>query len=62
MFVSNREFRNFCFVFGTLAVVSYAVRCYVRLKILNFFGWDDGTMLVALVSEIQVPKCLSFCL
>jgi hypothetical protein len=39
--------------FGVLACVSVSLRCYVRLKIVKSFGWDDGFMVVALVSILS---------
>lgn len=35
--------------FGVLAWISVGLRCYVRLKFVKSFGWDDGLMVLALV-------------
>ena len=35
--------------FGILAWVAFSLRCFVRLKLVKVFGWDDGLMAVALV-------------
>ena len=43
------EVRVVAAVFLALATVATALRCYVRLVIVTAFGWDDVTMLLALV-------------
>jgi hypothetical protein len=40
--------------FGILAWISVSLRCYVRLKLVKSFGWDDGLMVVALVSTLSL--------
>lgn len=44
--------------FGVLAWISVSLRCYVRLKIVKFFGWDDGLMVLALVSILSLEFSL----
>lgn len=36
-------------VFMSVACVTVMMRCYVRSFIVKGFGWDDGTMVVAMV-------------
>lgn len=35
--------------FVALSSISVALRCYVRLRIVKAFGWDDFVMILALV-------------
>lgn len=46
--------------FMTIAFITVVLRCYVRLRLVKAFGWDDGSMVVAMVSheifEIQVSR------
>lgn len=37
-------------VFMTVASVAVILRCYVRVRLVKGFGWDDGAMLIAGVS------------
>lgn len=37
--------------FMTLAFITVVLRCYVRLRLVKAFGWDDGSMVVAMVSH-----------
>lgn len=36
--------------FLALSLVAVCLRCYVRLRIVKAFGWDDGIMVGAMVS------------
>jgi hypothetical protein len=36
-----------------LCVVTVGLRCYVRVKILKFFGWDDILMILATVRGLR---------
>lgn len=36
--------------FMTVAFITVALRCYVRLRLVKAFGWDDTAMLVAMVN------------
>lgn len=38
-------------VFLCVACVSVMLRCYVRGWVVKAFGWDDGSMVVAMVSQ-----------
>ena len=40
--------------FVSIACVTVILRCYVRLRIVRSFGWDDGVMVAAMV-------CFSTC-
>lgn len=35
--------------FMSVASVTVLLRCYVRLRIVKAFGWDDGAMVIAMV-------------
>lgn len=52
--VDNRgpELLAVCATFVSMAFVSVVLRCYVRLRIVKAFGWDDGFMVFALVSRL----------
>lgn len=36
-------------VFLGLSFISVCLRCFVRLKLVRAFGWDDGLMVFAMV-------------
>lgn len=36
--------------FMTIAFITVALRCYVRLRLVKAFGWDDTSMVVAMVN------------
>jgi hypothetical protein len=42
--------RNITAIFLAFAVFSTALRCYVRARIVKWFGLDDWLMVVAVVS------------
>ena len=44
------EVRAVAAAFMAVAVVTVILRCYVRGWLVKAFGWDDGAMVVALVS------------
>ncbi|KAL2813365.1 hypothetical protein BJX63DRAFT_394223 [Aspergillus granulosus] len=41
-------------VMAGLAIITVALRCFVRIYIVRAFGWDDGLMVVALVLFIAL--------
>ena len=41
------------YVFSFITVL---LRCYARLKIMKFFGWDDALMVIALVGILSPKK------
>lgn len=45
-------------VFMSVACVSVMLRCYVRGWLVKGFGWDDGSMVLAMVfhSVLWIPK------
>jgi hypothetical protein len=43
------EVRAVAAAFMTVAVVTVMLRCYVRARLVKAFGWDDTSMVVALV-------------
>lgn len=51
--------------FFILSLVAVGLRCFVRVKIVRAFGWDDTVMVVALVcpgspsSILRLPKTAS---
>lgn len=38
-------------VFFSISVVTVMLRCFVRLRLIRAFGWDDAFMVVALVGS-----------
>ena len=36
-------------VFFGISLVTVILRCFVRLRVVRAFGWDDGLMLLAMV-------------
>ncbi|KAJ5908120.1 hypothetical protein N7495_000802 [Penicillium taxi] len=40
-----------------IAVISVLLRCYVRLVIVKAFGWDDGTMVLAMLCYVMFCAC-----
>ena len=43
-------------VFMPIATITVMLRIYVRGWIVKAFGWDDGSMVVALVCPIENPS------
>lgn len=39
-------------VFLGISFVAISLRCYVRLRIVKAFGWDDTVMLMAMVGSV----------
>lgn len=47
-------------VFLAISLVSVILRCFVRTRIVRAFGWDDGVMVLAMVSRLspsEFPRC-----
>ncbi|BCS21212.1 putative PTH11-like integral membrane protein [Aspergillus puulaauensis] len=44
--------------FVALSSISVALRCYVRLRIVKAFGWDDFVMILALLLYIMLCGCM----
>ncbi|KAE8383146.1 hypothetical protein BDV26DRAFT_252203 [Aspergillus bertholletiae] len=44
-------------VFGTLSVTTVCLRCFVRIKIVKQFGWDDHIMIIAAISNLGFALC-----
>lgn len=45
-----------------ISLVAVCLRCFVRLRIVKAFGWDDGAMLLAMVGTVEyqsVPRKVS---
>lgn len=38
-------------VFFAASLITVLLRCFVRLRVVRAFGWDDGLMLSAMVSQ-----------
>ena len=36
-----------------VSIITVIIRCWVRLKLMKFFGWDDVLMVIAQVSLLQ---------
>lgn len=45
----NEAIKVVAAVFMSIAGVAVMLRCYVRGWVVKAFGWDDGTMLMAMV-------------
>lgn len=45
--------------FVALSSISVALRCYVRLRVVKAFGWDDFVMILAMVFLLPVSNCCS---
>ncbi|KAE8402222.1 hypothetical protein BDV37DRAFT_284870 [Aspergillus pseudonomiae] len=44
-------------VLGSLATITVLFRCYVRIRIVNRFGWDDGFMATAMITNLMFALC-----
>lgn len=38
-------------VFFAISLSSVIIRCFVRTQVVRAWGWDDGTMVIAMVSH-----------
>ncbi|KAL3471740.1 integral membrane protein [Aspergillus californicus] len=45
-------------VFMPIAVIAVMLRCYVRGFLIKGFGWDDGTMVVAMLFYVMFSACM----
>ena len=45
----SQEVKAVAATFMSVASVTVFLRCYVRLRIVKAFGWDDGAMVIAMV-------------
>ncbi|RHZ50893.1 hypothetical protein CDV55_101456 [Aspergillus turcosus] len=45
-------------VFLCLSFIAVALRCFVRLRLVKAFGWDDGLMVLAMVFNIWFSTCI----
>ncbi|OJJ98536.1 hypothetical protein ASPACDRAFT_79908 [Aspergillus aculeatus ATCC 16872] len=45
-------------VFLALATITTVLRCYVRLRIVKAFGWDDGIMVLAYIFYVFFSACM----
>lgn len=44
--------------FLAISLVAVCLRCFVRLRIVKAFGWDDGAMLLAMVCTVEYQSVL----
>ncbi|RHZ43187.1 putative integral membrane protein [Aspergillus thermomutatus] len=44
-------------VFLCLSFIAVALRCFVRLRLVKAFGWDDGLMVLAMLFDIWFATC-----
>jgi hypothetical protein len=44
-------------VFLILSFISVALRCFVRLRLVRAFGWDDSLMVLAMALNILFALC-----
>ncbi|EAW20558.1 putative integral membrane protein [Aspergillus fischeri NRRL 181] len=45
-------------VFLCLSFIAVALRCFVRLRLVKAFGWDDGLMVLAMLFNIWFATCV----
>jgi predicted signal transduction protein with EAL and GGDEF domain len=45
-------------LFMSIATVAVMLRCYVRGWIVKAFGWDDGSMVIAMVMSPLLIACI----
>ncbi|KAF4252991.1 hypothetical protein LV164_007360 [Aspergillus fumigatus] len=45
-------------VFLCLSFIAVALRCFVRLRLVKAFGWDDGLMVLAMLLNIWFSICI----
>lgn len=59
MAIENRgpQLQAACITLVTAAIISTALRCYVRIRLVKNFGFDDWCMLAALTSFILFVTC-----
>ncbi|KAE8330328.1 hypothetical protein BDV39DRAFT_190627 [Aspergillus sergii] len=38
--------------FTSLSLITVSLRCYMRLRVVKRFGWDDGLMVVAMILDL----------
>ncbi|KAL2818094.1 hypothetical protein BJX63DRAFT_384567 [Aspergillus granulosus] len=50
--------RGVAAAFLTLSSIAVILRCYVRLRIVKAFGWDDGIMILAMLFYIMFCACM----
>lgn len=43
-------------IFLGISLLSVILRCFVRTRIVRAFGWDDGVMVLAMVSPTSLEK------
>lgn len=41
-------------VFLIISFISVCLRCFVRLRLVRAFGWDDGLMVFAMVYRMRL--------
>ncbi|PYH96666.1 P-type ATPase [Aspergillus ellipticus CBS 707.79] len=44
-------------VIMAISIITACLRCWVRLRIIRAFGWDDALMVVAVVLDIALTAC-----
>lgn len=42
-------------IFMVISLLSVILRCFVRTYVVHAWGWDDATMVVAMVSDSSAP-------
>lgn len=43
-------------VFFGVSLVTVSLRCFVRLRVVRAFGWDDGLMVISMVDWHQIKE------
>lgn len=44
-------------IFLGLSFIAVCLRCFVRIKLVKAFGWDDGLMVFAMVNNDLTYAC-----
>lgn len=44
-------------IFLGLSFIAVCLRCFVRIKLVKAFGWDDGLMVLAMVNNDLIYAC-----
>lgn len=48
-------------VFFAISLTTVLLRCFVRLRVVRAFGWDDTLMVIAMVGSTFLPDEVKLC-
>lgn len=54
----SQEVKAVAATFMSVAAVTVMMRCYVRLRVVKSFGWDDGAMVIAMLFYFMFSGCM----